>query len=164
MAEQLARSLRVRWIVLGGVAAAQCILAGHPQIALYALALTGAYFVFRALQIEKGRAAYFGAFLSMMVLALMLTAVQKAGGTYVTDVFHHFAPHGVSGVIVIAESHVTIHTWPEHGYAAADVFTCGSSFAHSAFTTLMREGRKAVRVEAKTIERGRLPFDATPVA
>ena len=94
---------------------------------------------------------------------LMLTAVQKAGGTYVTDVFHHFAPHGVSGVIVIAESHVTIHTWPEHGYAAADVFTCGSSFAHSAFTTLMREGLKAVRVETKTIERGRLPFDATPV-
>ncbi len=90
---------------------------------------------------------------------LMLAAVQKAGGTYVTDVFHHFAPHGVSGVIVIAESHVTIHTWPEHGYAAADVFTCGSSFAHSAFSTMMREGLKAARVEAKTIERGRLPFE-----
>jgi S-adenosylmethionine decarboxylase len=96
--------------------------------------------------------------------ALMLAAVEKAGGTYVTDVFHHFSPHGVSGVIVIAESHVTIHTWPEHGYAAADVFTCGSSFTHSAFSSMMREGLKAVRVEARTIERGRLPFEITPVA
>jgi S-adenosylmethionine decarboxylase proenzyme len=91
---------------------------------------------------------------------LMLAAVRKAGGTYVTDVFHHFTPLGVSGVIVISESHVTIHTWPEHGYAAADVFTCSGSFSHSAFSTMMREGLKALRVEAKTIERGQLPFAA----
>jgi len=95
---------------------------------------------------------------------LMLAAIQKAGGTYVTDVFHHFSPHGVSGVVVIAESHVTIHTWPEHDYAAVDVFTCGGSFTHSTFCTLMREGLKAGRLEAKTIERGQLPFEGAPVS
>lgn len=89
---------------------------------------------------------------------LMTAAVKKAGGTYVTDVFHHFTPLGVSGVIVISESHVTIHTWPEHGYAAADVFTCSGTFSHSAFSIMMREGLQASRVEVKTIERGQLPF------
>lgn len=39
--------------------------------------------------------------------------------------FHHFYPHGVSGVVVIAESHISIHTWPENGYAALDIYTCG---------------------------------------
>jgi S-adenosylmethionine decarboxylase len=39
--------------------------------------------------------------------------------------FHHFYPQGVSGVVVIAESHISIHTWPENGYAALDIYTCG---------------------------------------
>ena len=55
---------------------------------------------------------------------LALEAVRSAGGTIVTDIFHGFSPHGVSGVIVIAESHVAIHTWPEHRFAAVDVFSC----------------------------------------
>jgi len=97
------------------------------------------------------------------IRTLMVAAVKQAGGTYVTDVFHHFTPLGVSGVIVISESHVTIHTWPEHGYAAADVFTCSGSFSHSAFSTMMRDGLKARRVEAKTIERGQLPFAGEPL-
>jgi S-adenosylmethionine decarboxylase proenzyme len=55
----------------------------------------------------------------------MLAAARACGATIVESVFHHFAPLGVSGVVVIAESHLTIHTWPEHRYAAVDVFTCG---------------------------------------
>ena len=39
--------------------------------------------------------------------------------------FHHFYPQGVSGVVVIAESHISVHTWPENGYAALDIYTCG---------------------------------------
>ena len=42
----------------------------------------------------------------------------------IQTVMHQFNPQGVSGVVVIAESHITIHTWPEHGYAAVDVFSC----------------------------------------
>ena len=54
----------------------------------------------------------------------MLEAARRANGTIVKAVFHAFSPWGVSGVVVIAESHLTIHTWPEHGYAAVDVFSC----------------------------------------
>ncbi len=56
----------------------------------------------------------------------LVRAVRKAGATIVDSIFHDFSPGGLSGVIVIAESHVTIHTWPEHRYAAVDAFTCGN--------------------------------------
>ena len=86
----------------------------------------------------------------------MLEAVKSAGGTYVTDVFHHFSPHGVSGVIVISESHVTIHSWPEHGYAAVDVFTCGESFRHEVFVNMIRDGLMAQRIKTQTLKRGEM--------
>ncbi len=57
----------------------------------------------------------------------MLAAARVAQATIVTDSFHRFEPHGISGVVVIAESHIAIHTWPERNYAAIDVFTCNSS-------------------------------------
>jgi len=55
----------------------------------------------------------------------MTNAAEMAGATIVSDTFHHFSPYGVSGVVVIAESHLAIHTWPEHKFAAVDLFTCG---------------------------------------
>lgn len=55
----------------------------------------------------------------------MLSSLSGSGATYVNHYFHKFTPQGVSGVIVIAESHLSIHTWPEKEYAALDVFTCG---------------------------------------
>ena len=58
---------------------------------------------------------------------IMLLAARASGATVLGESFHQFAPQGVSGVIIIAESHLTIHTWPEHGYAAADIFTCGTT-------------------------------------
>lgn len=57
----------------------------------------------------------------------MVTAAVAAGATVMGESFHKFSPQGVSGVVVIAESHLTIHTWPEFNYAAVDVFTCGTS-------------------------------------
>ena len=57
---------------------------------------------------------------------VMLQAAISCGAEVLGDSFHRFSPQGVSGVVVIAESHISIHTWPEHGYAAADVFTCGT--------------------------------------
>ncbi len=57
----------------------------------------------------------------------MLEAATKSGATIINSVFHHFSPFGVSGVIVIQESHLAIHTWPEYRYAAVDLFTCGDS-------------------------------------
>jgi S-adenosylmethionine decarboxylase proenzyme len=55
----------------------------------------------------------------------MEEAARRCGATIVEKVFHTFNPHGISGVVVIAESHLAIHTWPEYGYAAVDLFTCG---------------------------------------
>ncbi len=57
----------------------------------------------------------------------MVAAAEKAGATVINSTFHHFSPYGVSGVVVIQESHLAIHTWPEYGYAAVDLFTCGDS-------------------------------------
>lgn len=62
-----------------------------------------------------------------MIRQLMLVAATKAGAEVVGEFFHQFSPHGISGVVVISESHLAIHTWPEHGYAAVDVFTCGDT-------------------------------------
>jgi len=52
-------------------------------------------------------------------------AAIQSGATVVGESFYHFSPCGVSGVVNIAESHISIHTWPEYRYAAVDVFTCG---------------------------------------
>lgn len=52
-------------------------------------------------------------------------AALKAKATIVEVAFHEFSPFGISGMVVIAESHLAIHTWPEYGYAAVDIFTCG---------------------------------------
>ena len=54
-------------------------------------------------------------------------AASEAGATVLGESFHQFNPHGVSGVVIIAESHLFIHTWPELGYAAVDIFTCGDT-------------------------------------
>lgn len=58
---------------------------------------------------------------------IMVAAAKIAKATIVGVHFHQFSPFGVSGVVVIAESHFAIHTWPEHGYAALDIFTCGDT-------------------------------------
>jgi len=55
----------------------------------------------------------------------MVDAALECGATIVQKCFHMFNPYGVSGVVIISESHLAIHTWPELGYAAVDLFTCG---------------------------------------
>ncbi|MCG8567483.1 MAG: adenosylmethionine decarboxylase [Desulfobacterales bacterium] len=56
----------------------------------------------------------------------MVKAAGKSGATVVTASFHHFEPQGISGVVVISESHFTLHAWPEHDFAAVDIFTCAN--------------------------------------
>ena len=70
----------------------------------------------------------------------LLAAATEAGAAVLGESFHQFNPHGISGVMVIAESHLFIHTWPEYGYAAADIFTCGNSVQpEKAAQTLIRK-------------------------
>ena len=58
---------------------------------------------------------------------LLREAVRLSGATLVSEVSHRYSPYGVSLVVLIAESHFSLHTWPEYGYAAADFFTCGTA-------------------------------------
>lgn len=59
------------------------------------------------------------------IRGLMLATAEHIGATIVAESFHTFSPQGVSGAVIIAESHLSIHTWPENGYAAVDIYTCG---------------------------------------
>jgi S-adenosylmethionine decarboxylase len=70
----------------------------------------------------------------------MVSAANEAKATIVNVSFHEFNPFGISGVVVIAESHLTIHTWPEYSYAAIDIFTCGDTIQpETAASYLIRE-------------------------
>lgn len=86
----------------------------------------------------------------------MVLAAEKSGATIVRSVFHAFNPFGVSGVIVIAESHMAIHTWPEHGYAAVDIFTCGDAVDPRLAERLLRRLLGARHTEIREITRGEL--------
>lgn len=57
----------------------------------------------------------------------LIDATKASGATLISHNVHKFSPYGVSGVVVIAESHIAIHTWPEYLYAAVDIFTCGDT-------------------------------------
>lgn len=83
----------------------------------------------------------------------MNQAVRAAGATVVASVFQPFEPHGVSGVVVIEESHISIHTWPEHGYAAVDFYTCGQADPEVA-NALLQAGLGATHSESMYVDRG----------
>ena len=83
----------------------------------------------------------------------MNQAVRAAGATVVASVFQPFEPHGVSGVVVIEESHISIHTWPEHGYAAVDFYTCGQADPEVA-NELLQAGLGATHTESMYVDRG----------
>src|SRR5690606_32919339 len=85
--------------------------------------------------------------------ALLRAAAVAAGATVVGSSFHRFNPQGVSVVVVLEESHFSVHTWPETGYAAADFFTCGACEPERA-VSLLREGLRAREVELLRVDRG----------
>ena len=89
----------------------------------------------------------------LTVEAILLEAADAMGATVVTSNFHHFSPLGVSGVVVIQESHLAIHTWPEHGYCAVDIFTCGE-IDLAAGVALVSERFGAGRRELRELVRG----------
>ena len=82
--------------------------------------------------------------------------VEASGATLLHLHLHHFTPNGgVSGVAVLAESHISIHTWPERDYAALDVFMCGDAEPKAAIPVL-RKAFAAGRVEVEELRRGRV--------
>ncbi|MDP2858683.1 MAG: adenosylmethionine decarboxylase [Bacillota bacterium] len=85
---------------------------------------------------------------------MMVAAAVAAGAEVREVVFHRFSPQGVSGVVVISESHLAVHTWPELGYAAVDVFTCGDRVDPWDACKYIVEGFKADHYTATEIRRG----------
>ena len=81
------------------------------------------------------------------------TLFEAAKATVLGSKFHRFSPQGVTGYLLLAESHISIHTWPEYGYAAVDVFTCGEMDPHPAFL-LMKKKFKSSSVKTVEIMRG----------
>jgi S-adenosylmethionine decarboxylase len=86
----------------------------------------------------------------------VVEAAIDCGAMVLGESFHHFSPQGVSGVVVIAESHLSIHTWPEYGYAAVDIFTCGTTVEPEKAAEALIEKLGAKNHSLMEIQRGLL--------
>jgi len=88
----------------------------------------------------------------------MIEAARRAGARVINDQFHHFGPDGgVSGVVLLAESHLSIHTWPEAGYAAVDIYTCGRHVRPDLACTFLGKALQARHVTLTELKRGEAP-------
>ncbi|HWA81839.1 MAG TPA: adenosylmethionine decarboxylase [Fimbriimonadaceae bacterium] len=92
--------------------------------------------------------------LEATVGAAMEEAARKSDATVVAQSFHEFKPYGVSGAVIIQESHYTIHTWPEHGYAAVDLFYCGGTVAVHKAVEVLQERFQPTRIKFLVVRRG----------
>jgi S-adenosylmethionine decarboxylase len=91
------------------------------------------------------------------VKTAMVEAAKRAEATIIDVVFHEFNPFGISGVVVIAESHLSIHTWPEHRYAAVDIFSCGDTLKPAEAANYLVEQFGANRASCVEVKRGVFP-------
>ena len=91
----------------------------------------------------------------------MVSGAKLAKATIIGSHFHQFSPFGISGVVIIAESHVAIHTWPEHGYAAVDIFTCGETLQPEVAAQYFVDKFQARYPSLFEMKRGLIP-DAKP--
>lgn len=82
------------------------------------------------------------------------SAVLKAGATIINSHFHKFSPIGVSGVILLSESHASIHTWPDRGYASIDIYTCGDHVDPRVAYEHIANCLQSAHTKVKYIQRG----------
>ena len=97
------------------------------------------------------------------VKGALIEAAKRAQATIVDVVFHEFNPFGVSGVVVIAESHLSIHTWPEYRYAAVDIFSCGDVLQPEIAANYLVEHFGAERTSVVEMQRGMFLGATTPI-
>ena len=94
----------------------------------------------------------------------MMEAALECGATIVQKCFHMFSPYGVSGVVIISESHLAIHTWPELGYAAVDLFTCGSKCDPKVAYEFLKNKFSSKRATFTELKRGIISKETMKVA
>lgn len=97
------------------------------------------------------------------VKGALIEAAKRAQATIVDVVFHEFNPFGISGVVVIAESHLSIHTWPEYRYAAVDIFSCGEGLQPEVAAAYLIEQFGAERASVVELQRGLFLQPVAPV-
>jgi len=85
---------------------------------------------------------------------IFVDAALHSGAEVREVAFHKFAPQGVSGVVIISESHLTIHSFPEHGYASVDVYTCGDRIDPNVAVEYIAEKLGSRSTELKQLPRG----------
>src|SRR5882762_9567139 len=93
----------------------------------------------------------------------LVEAARRAQATIVDVVFHEFNPFGISGVVVIAESHLSIHTWPEYRYAAVDIFSCGDVLQPSVAANYLVEQFGAEHASVVELQRGMFLNPGVPI-
>src|SRR6266704_2514591 len=96
----------------------------------------------------------------------LVEAAKRAQATIVDVVFHEFNPFGISGVVVIAESHLAIHTWPEYRYAAVDIFSCGDVLQRGIFLQAppMPHKPTGARATGAKVSGAKVPVAKVPAA
>lgn len=92
-----------------------------PDAELFKLETIGTHYI-----VEMYGCPYYLLDNEEFVCNAMREAVRCCGAELMGDISHHFHPQGVTSLGILAESHISVHTWPEHGYVAADIFTCGT--------------------------------------
>lgn len=97
--------------------------------------------------------------LALLERALAIAA-ESTGASVIKSTFHKFSPHGITGVVIIAESHLSIHTWPEYNYAAVDIFTCGTVMDNHQAIKYLKQVLKARFHSVIELKRGILPYNA----
>ena len=97
------------------------------------------------------------------VKGALVEAAKRAEATIIDVVFHEFNPFGISGVVVIAESHLSIHTWPEYRYAAVDIFSCGTTLKPAEAAQYLVEQFGASHSSCVEVSRGVFPGQGQPL-
>lgn len=88
---------------------------------------------------------------------LLLAAAKAAGATPLKISLHKFSPQGLAGILLIAESHLALHTWPEIEYIALDIFTCGKNMKPRRALAFLRKELRPKKVSVREFVRGRVP-------
>ncbi|MEL6496122.1 MAG: adenosylmethionine decarboxylase [Cyanobacteria bacterium J06623_7] len=94
---------------------------------------------------------------SQAIEAALIEAITAGGATLIDLCVHQFSPHGVTATATLAESHIAIHTWPEHGYFAADLFFCGAGQPQAA-ARLLQTALQAKKIKVRELTRGFMPL------
>lgn len=91
-----------------------------------------------------------------LIRKILLTAAKEANNTPLKTSIHKFPEQGVTGVVILAESHISIHSWPEHDYLALDVFTCGTQTQPYKALEYLKKVFKPKKVKSIFIKRGKI--------